>query len=165
MPSRTAHALLGVSKPVIFLVAIAWLVNGCAVLDLANPQSPTVRLESIKPKQLGGRLQQLELGLIVENPNRFDLQISGLDFTALINGEKFASGSSDQSVNVPGLGEALLQVEVVLGLTELFSQASKLLSSPNEGPLVYGVTGSVDLENWPSAIPFNVTGEYTSPLQ
>ena len=78
MPSRTAHALLGVSKPVIFLVAIAWLVNGCAVLDLANPQSPTVRLESIKPKQLGGRLQQLELGLIVENPNRFDLQLVAL---------------------------------------------------------------------------------------
>jgi len=165
MLTRTACLLLTFSKNGLFVFATLWLLSGCAVLDLSNPESPTVRLESVKPKQIGGAVQQLELGLIIENPNRFDLRISGVDFTALINGEKFASGSSDQGVNVPGLGEALIQVQVALGISQLFSQAAKLLSSPNDGPLIYGVTGTVDLENWPASIPFRVDGEYASPLQ
>lgn len=165
MLTRTTRALFSIYRPAIILIAITWLVSGCAVFDLANPKAPTVRLNSIKPKQLGGALQKLELGLIIENPNRFDLQISGLDFTALINGEKFASGSSNGGAHVPGMGEAFLEVQVALGLSQLFSQASKLLSAADEGPLVYGVTGTVDLENWPSPIPFNVEREFISPLQ
>lgn len=161
----TARALTKIRKLCLVVATTAGLLSGCAALDLANPKSPTVRLDRVTPKQLGGTLQQLELGLIIENPNRFDLRISGVDFTALVNGERFASGSSNQGVNVPGLGEALMEVQVTLGLSQLFSQASKLLTSPNEGPLVYGVQGTVDLENWPRAIPFNVDGEYTSPLQ
>ncbi len=165
MLSSTVRALQASRRICLMMVIATGFLSGCAALDLANPKSPTIKLERVTPKQLGGTLQQLELGLLIQNPNRFDLQISGVDFTALVNGERFASGSSNQGVNVPGLGEALLEVQVVLGLTELFSQASKLLTSPSEGPLVYGVTGTVDLENWPSSIPFNVDGEYASPLQ
>ena len=165
MRTGTVNLFQVFSKQCLVLIVAMGILSGCAVLDLSNPKSPTVRLASVKPKQLGGALTQLELGLIIENPNRFDLQISGVDFTALVNGEKFASGSSNQGVNVPGMGEALLEVQLVLGITELFSQATKLITAPEEGPLVYGVTGTVDLENWPSAIPFNVDGEYASPLQ
>lgn len=114
---------------------------------------------------MGGTLQRLEFELLVKNPNRFALQIQGLDFTASINGEQLATGDSDQSVTVPAVGEALVDVQVVLGLAQLLSQARKLLTRSEQGPVYYGVSGTVDLENWPSPIPFDVEGEYSSPLK
>lgn len=145
------------------MVAVA--MSGCAVLDMGNPQSPTIEIERVAPQQIGSTLQKLEIELLIQNPNRFDLQIQGLDFTAFVNGERFAKGKSDQFTTVPALGEALLEVQVAVGLADLLSQAAKLISEPEQAPLVYGVTGTVTLENWPSAIPFNVDGEYASPLQ
>lgn len=165
MLTSTARALHITSRIGLLVMLAAGFLSGCALLDLTNPTPPTIKLERITPKELGGTLQQLELTLLIENPNRFDLQLSGVDFTALVNGERFASGSSDQYVNVPGLGEASIDLQVALGLTQLLSQASKLFTAPNEGPLSYGVTGTVDLENWPTSIPFSVDGEYANPLQ
>lgn len=161
----TAGAFSKIRKMCLILAATAGLLSGCVALDLVNAEPPTVRLDQVSPKQIGGAVQQLELGLIIENPNRFDLRISGVDFTALVNGERFASGSSNQSVIVPSLSEALMEVQVALGFSQLFSQAAKLLAAPNNGPIVYGVQGTVELENWPTAIPFNVEGEYASPFQ
>lgn len=140
-------------------------LSSCAVLDMGNPQSPSIKIERVIPKQIGSTVQKLEIELLIQNPNRFDLQIQGLDFTAFVNGERFAKGQSEQFTIVPALGEALLEIQVAVGLADLFSQAAKLISEPETAPLVYGVTGTVTLENWPSAIPFNVDGEYASPLQ
>ena len=68
-------------------------------------------------------------------------------------------------MKIPALGEALLDVQVALGLAGLLSQASKLFTDPEQGPLRYGVSGTVTLENWPIDIPFNVNREISSPLQ
>ncbi len=140
-------------------------ISGCAVMDLSNPKSPSIRVENVKPQKIGNTLQRLEIELLVQNPNRFDLQIQGLNFTAFVNGERFAKGDTDQFVNVPALGEALMEVQVVLGLSDLLSQAARVFSEPDSAPLKYGISGTVNLENWPSAIPFNVDGEYSNPLQ
>jgi len=147
-----------------FLVVFAlFQLNACAVVDFADPKSPSVKINNVKPKKIGSSLQRLEIELLIQNPNRFDLQIQGMNFTALVNGEKLAKGNSEQQVTVPGLGEALLEVQVVLGIEELFSQASKVLTQEEEA-LNYSIGGTVMLENWPSAIPFNVDGEYVNPL-
>jgi len=147
------------------ILSISFLLNGCVLLDLSNAEAPTITLDNVVPQSIGSTVQRLQLGLLVQNPNRFDLLIQEINFTALVNGEKFASGNSDNSVKIPGLGEALLDVQVELGLADLLSQASKLFTAPDQGPLQYGVTGTVSLENWPTAIPFNVTREISSPLQ
>ena len=148
-------------SPIIFCV----LLSGCALLDLTNPKSPTVKLDSVVPRSIGSTVQRLQIGLLVQNPNRFDLLIQTINFTALVNGEKFAKGNSDQFVKIPALGESLLDVEVELGLADLFSQAAKLFAAPEQGPIQYGITGTVTLENWPTAIPFNVSREISNPLQ
>jgi len=147
----------------VIALCVATVLTSCAALDFADPEAPTIKIEGVKAKKLGGAIQQLELALLIQNPNRFDLQIQGLNFTTFVNKEKLAKGSSDQPVIVPGLGEALLEVQVLLGITELLSQASKLITD-SDTPLEYSIGGTVNLENWPSAIPFNIGGEYVSPL-
>lgn len=149
----------------VFILLTALTSTGCAVLDLTNPKAPEISINAVRPQSIGGTLQRLEIELLVKNPNRFALQVQGLDFTAFVNGEKLAKGDSDKAVTVPAVGEALLDVQVVLGLAELLSQARKLFTQSKQGPLHYGVSGTVDLENWPSPIPFDVEGEYSNPLQ
>jgi len=157
--------LTGTAQRLFFLtlVFLVFQLNACAIADFADPKSPSVKINNVKPKKIGSSLQRLEIELLIQNPNRFDLQIQGMNFTALVNGKKLAKGNSEQQVTVPGLGEALLEVQVVLGIEELFSQAAKVLTEEEEA-LNYSIGGTVTLENWPSAIPFNVDGEYANPL-
>jgi len=160
------RAARSTAKGLYTLLTVASLsLSGCAFVDLANPKSPIIKLESVSPKSIGSAVQSLQIGLSVENPNRFDLNIQEINFTALVSGEKFARGNSNQAVKIPALGEALLDVEVELGLTDLLSQASKWFTSSEKGPIQYGITGAVTLENWPNDIPFNVSREISSPLQ
>lgn len=163
MPARAALTAAK-SLQALFITANL-LLSGCALFDLTNPKSPIIKLESVVPKSIGSTVQKLQIGLSIQNPNRFDLHIQEVNFTALVNGEKFAKGNSNQTVLIPGLGEALLDVQVELGILDLLSQASKLLTDPDQSPLQYGVKGTVALENWPTDIPFNVTREISSPLQ
>ena len=160
---QPTHFLVQVCRSLILIASV--LLSSCALVDLTNPKAPTVTLDSVVPQSIGSTVQRLQIGLLVENPNRFDLLIQEINFTALVNGEKFARGNSDNSVKIPGLGEALLDVQVELGLVDLLSQASKLFTSPEQGPLNYGITGTVSLENWPTDIPFNVNRTIDSPLQ
>ena len=163
MLSRAAQ---NTTKSLITLLLMTiFLLSSCAALDLTNPKAPTVELDSVEPQTIGSSVQRLQIGLLVKNPNRFDLHIQAINFTALVNGEKFAKGDSIRTVKIPALGEALLDVQVALGLAGLLSQASKLFTDPEQGPLRYGVTGTVTLENWPIDIPFNVNREISSPLQ
>jgi len=149
---------------VVVLLFSTLVSTACAVLDYADPKSPTIKVERIRPTSFFGSAQRLEIELLIENPNRFDLPIQSVDFTAFVNREKLAKGASDQFVNVPALGQARIEVQVVLGLEELFSQATRVLTEPDSS-VNYSVDGTVSLENWPSAIPFNVDGEYENPLK
>jgi len=141
---QPTHFLVQVCRSLILIASV--LLSSCALVDLTNPKAPTVTLDSVVPQSIGSTVQRLQIGLLVENPNRFDLLIQEINFT-------------------PGLGEALLDVQVELGLADLLSQASKLFTSPEQGPLNYGITGTVSLENWPTDIPFNVNRTIDSPLQ
>ena len=160
-----ARAQITARHLLVALTTVSMLLSGCALFDLANPKEPTIKLDSVVPQSIGRTVQRLEIGLLVQNPNRFDLHIQELNFTALVNGENFAKGNSSESATVPASSEALLKVQVELGLADLLSQAAKLFTAPEQGPLQYGVSGTVTLENWPTDIPFDVVGEYSNPLQ
>lgn len=135
----------------------------CSSLPLAKPQAPNVTVAGVRPTNFSLTSQTIELTLRVENPNGFDLPMQSLTFDARFAGEHFAQGNSSDEVVIPANGEALVDVDVEIGLSKLASQLSSMLDS-NNVELNYDVTGLVKLAIWPKAIPFNVEGEIDDPL-
>ncbi len=150
---------------IVALASLMMSVSGCALMDLTNPKAPEISIKSIRPQEIGGTLQRMQVELLVKNPNRFSIYLQGLDFTAFVNDERLAKGGSDQAMTIPAVGESLVNVQLTLGLVDMLSQASKLFLQPEARPLLYRISGTVNLEGWPAPIPFNTNGEYNNPLQ
>ncbi len=144
-------------------IAMLMLLQACAATSsMLNPEAPTVTLEKIKPLQFSFNKQKLELTLNVSNPNAFSLPLNTLNFAAQLAGEAIADGQSQQRVTIPAHGSANLQVVVTTSLGKLINQIKSAL---NKGSNIdYAVQGSLKLDNWPSLIPFNNSGEIENPL-
>jgi len=142
-----------------------WLtLNACAAIPGSKPESPTVRIASVRPLNLSLTEQKLGFKLRVENPNNFDLPLEALNFTASFAGEDIAEGSSDEKITIPAKGEAIVDVAVTAGINKMLNRFRSMIDSKTL-QLDYGVTGTVKLANWPRRIPFNVDGELDAPTE
>lgn len=106
-------------------------------------------------KPLGGTLfeQHIQVDLRVRNPNDFDLDVTGLDFTLQLNNKKVARGLSNQSVTIPRLGDAILTVETTTSTLDVLSQLLKLTSGND---ITYQIKGILHLQDIP--LPFDNQG-------
>ena len=138
-----------------WLLALS-LLAGCSALSV-KPQEPTVTVSAVRPISVGFARQELELTLLIENPNAFELPVRSLAFVALLGDEPLAEGGSDTPVVVPANGEARLEVSIVLGLADTLSRLGQQLGR-GQIEMNYRVTGSVKLDNWPTRLPFDVDG-------
>ncbi|MGB8274622.1 MAG: LEA type 2 family protein [Alphaproteobacteria bacterium] len=126
----------GTVTMLVLVAATAFLVTACVSVENAKP--PQVHLADMK--FVGGGLfaQQVELGLIVGNPNNFELPLEGMTFRLDVNGAKFAEGFTNQSFTLPRLGEVAVPVRATTSLIELVRQALVL---GQKGELDYEITG------------------------
>lgn len=136
------------------------LLAGCASF---KPQEPDIQLVSVKPLNFSLSGQRLALVLNVTNPNGFDLNLSAVNLSASLAGEPIATGFSDELVTVPADGERQLELVVTAGLDVAFAQLRSMLDDAQTG-LDYGITGTVELSDWPAAIPFDSQGRLENPL-
>lgn len=133
------------------------LLSGCAIFGTA-PESPRVSLVSIRPLEMTLTEQRYALQLRIMNPNDTALPVRGLDYSVEVNRRPFAYGVSNQAVDIPALGEAVLDVEVVSSLLDLLRQVQGA-SDGKPGVLEYRIVGRVSLGRAAARLPFEYRGE------
>jgi LEA14-like dessication related protein len=104
--------------------------------------------------------QRFALQLRILNPNDVAIPVEGLSYAIEINDREFAYGVSQQAVEIPAFGEALLDVEVVSNLLNVVQQLQALHGEDRDS-LAYRLTGKISLDNNPGSLPFDNSGELT----
>ncbi len=103
-------------------------------------KSPEVLLINITPLEATIFEQRLKVDLRVRNPNDFDLEVTGLDFTLHFNEKRLARGLTNQSSTVPRLGHSVLSVETT---TSTFDVVRQFLNFTENQDLTYQVSGVI----------------------
>ena len=141
-------------KPIFppILIYYFFLSLGCATL-LFQAEPPEVLVSNVKP--LGGTLfeQRIQVDLRVRNPNDFDLDVTGLDFTLALNNKRVARGLANQAVTIQRLGDAILTVETTTSTLDVLRQ---LLDLTTKKDLTYQIKGVLHLQDVP--LPFDNEG-------
>jgi LEA14-like dessication related protein len=102
--------------------------------------------------------QTYRIRLRIQNPNSFALPIDGMAYELRINDQPFASGVSNQSLDVPRYGTEELEVQAVSTLAAVFRQLNELERSGPER-FRYALKGHVSLAGGDSRVPFEEAGE------
>lgn len=139
----------------------ALTLGGCATLP-GSLTPPEVTLADLRLIDVGLFEQRFGLSLRVLNPNEVDIPVEGLSFTLELNGTDFASGVSNESVTIPRLGEALVDVQAVSSLTGLLHQLRRL--SQGEQGIEYRIYGKLVTGGLLGSVPFDRRGEIEWPL-
>jgi LEA14-like dessication related protein len=106
-----------------------------AVLALAacagfNPiEKPTVSITNIQMAPVIGFQQKLLVGLQIDNPNGFTINLARLRYTLELQGQSLAGGSLNEAVSLPANGQAQLVVPVEVNLLSGIGVLSKILGS------------------------------------
>jgi len=133
----------------------------CSALT-SKPESPRVTLVGLKLISVELLEQRYQVSLRVKNPNAFELPVRGIDFRLDINGQTFADGVSNQSVDVPAYGENVIELEVSSNLLQVFRQFQLLQESESPG-FEYRISGSMATGVYGQKLPFDVSGELQLP--
>jgi LEA14-like dessication related protein len=130
----------------------ALLASGCASL-LFDAEPPEVLVTNITPLEATLFEQQLKVDIRVRNPNPFELNVTGLDFTLNLNGKRLARGLANQAVTIPRLGDAILSVNTTTSTLEVIHQ---LFSLHKQQDMRYQITGVLHLDG--RRLPFDTEG-------
>lgn len=128
-------------SPLAVILLIAGL-GGCVAPQ--KVQAPSIALQDVKLLNTEGLTQYLRIELLVSNPNDFDIPLTGLKFGMQLNGLDFAEGLSDQRVDIPRLGRAVVPVEVTVSVLALMRQIQAVQKKHG---LDYRVAGTVFLDH------------------
>jgi LEA14-like dessication related protein len=127
------------------LALLLLLTAGC--LGIPNPltrvDAPSLLLLDVRPIAGGPLEQRLELDLLVQNPNNFDLVLDGLRLVLEMNGQRVARAVSSQSVSIGRLGETRVTVQASITLIDVARSLLALGGRDRSGSLAYRVAGEV----------------------
>jgi len=104
------------------LAAVLISLTACSTIPTSKPESPTVKLLSVKPVKLGLKSQDLAFELEVTNPNAYALPLQALSFIAAIEGKEIARGFTGDRVTLPANGNAV--IEILVNTSSEFHSAS-----------------------------------------
>jgi LEA14-like dessication related protein len=101
----------------------AFILGSCAGIKV---QPPYVTIAGIQILEAGLFEQRFTCKLRIQNPNDFEIHVTGVSFEVEINGQPFAKGVSNKSVTVPRLSEELAEVTAVSTLSSILRQIREL---------------------------------------
>ena len=131
---------------------------GCA--SIASLEAPEVRVTSLQmlESESGSMEQRFAVGLRLVNPNNKAVTIDGLDFELALNDRRLARGVSNETFELPRLGEAETRVVVTTSVFDVLRQAVELGGRRDE-PLDYRVHGRLHLASgFLRTLPFDYRG-------
>ncbi len=107
------------------IAALAILLGGCAGGIENMLKTPSVELSGVEVVGLGFNSQTFLLSFDVSNPNPFALPVEAVSYGIALDGQRFASGSTDSEFTVPAAGSGNFAISVEL---DLLKTAPSLLS-------------------------------------
>lgn len=128
-----------------FPAAIIFLLVGLG--GCVTPQkveAPTVTLQNVTLLGTKGLVQMMQVELLVSNPNDFDIPLTGLKFGMQMNGQDFAEGLSNQRVDIPRLGRAVVPVEIAVSILAVSEQIRQVYK---QNGVQYRVAGTAFLDH------------------
>ena len=128
-----------------FVAAIALLLSACA--SFSPITKPEVAITRINVGASNGLQQQLLVGLQLDNPNGFELNLGRLRYEMHLTGSKLASGSFNEEVRVPANGQSNIEVPVGINLLSGIGLLRNLLSNVG-ADLDYELKLSADVGNF-----------------
>ena len=132
--------MTAVSRRILFGLVVTGAVaglGGCTYLrDLVGlgPSRPKVEVLSIEVSRLGWGSLDLLATLRVENPNRFDLALSRLNYTVETSGDLVASGSWSGDFRVEAKSSAELKLPLSITPGRVVDLLARMVGS--EGDVV-----------------------------
>jgi len=152
------HHTKRISSPYALLIALLLigLLTGCAGLK-PKAEKPTVKVSRVIPLEINLDQQRFRFVLDIDNPNSFDLPLSGVDFIARFNTTTVASGKSEHRLVIPANGSAELSLDVTAGIDQLLTSLKSLLKS-TDYTVGYAIDGRIRVDNWRAPIPFSLNG-------
>lgn len=148
-------------KEIIVLV-LGLLLASCSNV-IKKPQPPTVSVVGVKPLTLSVVAPRLQFNLKVENPNGFDLPIQRIRYVMQVAGQEVAKGEEMAATTIPANGSGIVPVSAEVRLGSFMQQLSTVLQR-GQIDLTYNLQGRVNLDNWPTAIPFKKRGSLIPTL-
>lgn len=137
-----------------FVCGILFLIGCTSMAELTvQPESPEVLLVNITPLDATMFEQRLQVDLRVRNPNDFDLEVTGLDFTLHLNDQRLARGLSNKASTIPRLGDSVISVETTTSTLDVIRQ---LLQLSQRQEVAYQVDGVLYVQG--ARLPFNNKG-------
>jgi LEA14-like dessication related protein len=145
------------------------LLTGCASIQqwkwLAK-EKPTISLSDIELQEIKALETVFLLKLRIVNPGDTPMEIRSLKCELKINGELFATGSSDERKGLPAFGTISVPVVVYTSMFDIVGSVIEILQkdvqhygSPSE-PLTYELTGKLHLgEDGKEILHFQVKGK------
>ena len=144
-------------------IALVLLPLGCAAL-YQNMERPRINIANIMPRDIKLFEQVFDLELRIQNPNNTPLEINGLAFDLEINGKRFATGVSNQSLVIDRLSSDVIHVEAITTLVGFLRQVAEYQETPN--PRVgYRIMGSIYSGSSNVKLRFDDYGEIKIPIE
>ena len=145
------------------LVALGFLLANCAAFQ-QNMERPRINIANIMPREIKLFEQVFDLELRIQNPNDTPLEVNGLAFDLEINGKRFATGVSNQSLVIDRLSSDVVRVEAITTLVGFLRQVAEYQQTQSPR-LSYRIKGSVYSGSAGTKLHFDDSGEIKIPLE
>lgn len=133
-------------KKIVLFVILSFLISGCATLG-HNFQAPQLNLVDLKMLSSTGFEQQFEVKLRIQNPNSVPLPVKGMSYDIYLLGDKFASGVSNNAMELGAYSEQLVTFNVSTHLLQAGQSLLRLFSS-NQSVIDYSLNAKIDTGNF-----------------
>ena len=144
-------------RGVVSLAAAASLF-GCATGG-GLVRSPGVELTSVELTDADFTNQTFLLRFRASNPNAFALPVRAINYTIMLNDQRFAGGETRSNFTIPAGGEAPFAISVRLNLLKSGAQLTSIVRSGVRSDVDYRLTGrlAIDVPMTPS-VSFSNSG-------
>jgi len=145
------------------LIALVLLLLGCAAL-YQSMERPRINIANIMPRDIKLFEQVFDLEIRIQNPNNTPLEVNGLAFELELNGKRFATGVSNQSLVIDRLSSDVIHVEAITTLVGVLRQIAEYQETPI--PRVgYRIMGSIYSGSSNVKLRFDDYGEIKIPIE
>lgn len=126
----------------LYFLAMLVLLTACSVLSPI--EKPNIAITSLNMGSSNGFQQQLLVGLQLDNPNGFSLNLERLRYTISLAGNSLAGGRFSDAVMIPANDRASIVVPVDVNLLSGLGLIRSLMSTAGDIDYELSLTAAVE---------------------
>ena len=149
-----------ISRLILTIIGLAWAMTpaGCVSVPMLQAlETPQVSVADLRLQEGALLAPNYLVRLRISNPNSFAISIDGLQYNLDLADERFAAGTSNQSVMVPATSFTILEVKSSRPSPSIAWQLDKLRQGALPS-LPYRLSGQFHLEDF-RTVPFDYQDE------